>query len=160
MNKPSNIRRFLVGSLIAVVVIGVWPPAALAHGLVGKQDLPIPGWLVGWAAAIVLIVSFAALAVLWTRPRWDPVPERRMLGTPRILDPLLGLLGVLLFAAAVFVGFAGEQGDNTNLLPTLVFAIFWIGVPIASLLFGDVFRAVNPWRAVGRFGGWLVQRVT
>jgi hypothetical protein len=25
----------------------------LAHGLVGRTDLPIPKWLFGWAAALV-----------------------------------------------------------------------------------------------------------
>jgi len=42
-----------------------FPAAASAHGLVGRADLPIPPWLFGWAAAVVLIVSFLALAVLW-----------------------------------------------------------------------------------------------
>jgi hypothetical protein len=27
----------------------------LAHGLVGRQDLPVPAWLFGWAAAVALI---------------------------------------------------------------------------------------------------------
>ena len=54
-------------------------PAAEAHGLVQRTSLPIPEWLFGWAAAIVLVASFAALAVLWPRPRleeprWRPLP--------------------------------------------------------------------------------------
>ena len=36
------------------------PAAAFAHGLVGRADLPIPEWLFGWAAAVVLVVSFVA----------------------------------------------------------------------------------------------------
>ena len=43
----------------------------IAHGLVGRSDLPIPEWLFGWAAAIVLIVSFVALAVLWPEPKLE-----------------------------------------------------------------------------------------
>ena len=45
------------------------PPAAEAHGLVQRTNLPIPEWLFGWAAAIVLVVSFVGLAVLWPTPR-------------------------------------------------------------------------------------------
>ena len=41
----------------------------IAHGLVSRSDLPIPEWLFGWAAAMVLVVSFVALAVLWPEPR-------------------------------------------------------------------------------------------
>ena len=31
----------------------------LAHGLVQRANLPLPEWLFGWAAAVVLVVSFA-----------------------------------------------------------------------------------------------------
>jgi hypothetical protein len=57
-----------VGTLAAVAAL---PATASAHGLAGKQDLPIPRWLFAWAAALVLVISFAALAALWTRSRWE-----------------------------------------------------------------------------------------
>jgi hypothetical protein len=31
---------------------------------------------------------------------------------------------------------------------------FWVGLVVVSVLFGDVFRAFNPWRAFGRATGW------
>ena len=37
--------------------------------------------------------------------------------------------------------------------------MLWIGVPFASLLFGDVFRLLSPWRAIGRAVGWVAARV-
>ena len=48
-----------------------------AHGVGGRTDLPVPAWMVGYAAAAVLIISFAALAVFWREPRletlrWGP----------------------------------------------------------------------------------------
>ena len=48
---------------------------------------------------------------------------------------------------------------TANLAPTFVFALFWVGFPVASVLFGDVFRSVNPWRAVARTFGWALRRV-
>ena len=68
--------RRLVRSASALASLGLLASAALpasasAHGLVGKQDLPIPRWLFAWAAAVVLVVSFVALAVLWPRPRLE-----------------------------------------------------------------------------------------
>ena len=53
----------------------------LAHGLVARSDLPIPEWLFGWAAAMVLVVSFVALAILWPEPKletegWRPLAGR------------------------------------------------------------------------------------
>ena len=39
----------------------------------------------------------------------------------------------------------------------MVYVGFWVGVPFASLLFGDVFRLLSPWRAIGRGVGWVAQ---
>ena len=49
-----------------------------------------------------------------------------------------------------WAGFAGRQGPQDNLAPTFIFIIFWVGLVFAIALFGDVFRAFNPWRALGR----------
>ena len=69
---------------------------------------------------------------------------------PRLLDPLCGAIGVALFALVVYAGFAGTQTAATNIAPTFVFVVFWVGLAILSLLFGDVFKAFNPWRAIAR----------
>jgi hypothetical protein len=41
----------------------------------------------------------------------------------------------------------------------MVFVAFWVGVPFASLLFGNVWRLLSPWRAVGRLVGWFAAGV-
>ena len=53
-----------------------------AHGIVGRADLPIPETLFGAAAAAVLVVSFVALALGWSRPRLATLPERRAVPRP------------------------------------------------------------------------------
>ena len=60
---------------------------AHAGGLIGRSDLPIPEWLFGWAAAMVLVISFVALAILWPEPklegdRWRPLPGGGRAGQP------------------------------------------------------------------------------
>lgn len=137
----------------------------LAHGLVGRSDLPIPEWLFGWAAAVVLIVSFVALAVLWPRPRLEdggfrPLPDalnRALTSWP--VELLTGAAGVFLLGLTVYSGLAGVQSETTNFAPTFVYVIVLLGFVLASVLFGDVFRAFNPWRAIGRATGWVVGRV-
>jgi hypothetical protein len=135
----------------------VVPP--IAHGIVGREDLPIPAWLFGWGAAVVLVLSFVALAVLWPRPRLERAPERRIAQFPVWLEVPLGLLGVALFAVVVYAGLAGEQVDTTNLLPTFVYVAFWVGLLPIQVLFGDVLAALNPWRAIGRAAGWVTRRL-
>jgi hypothetical protein len=143
-------RRLLAVVLATAVAVAAVPEAALAHGIVGREDLPIPKWLFGWAATAVLVVSFVGLAVLWPRPRLEQESERRLLSLPRLLDPICGALGAALFGLMVYAGFAGKQDPATNVVPTFVFVIFWVGVAVLSALFGDVFKAFNPWRAIAR----------
>ena len=153
-------RRRLLALL--VVAVGTWlvaaPESALAHGLVGRQDLPIPKWLFGWAAAVVLVASFVGLAVLWPKPRLEGAAERRVAGVPRFLDPLAGAIGLAFFVLVVYAGFQGSQTTTNNLAPTVVFVLFWVGIPVASLIFGDVFMALNPWRAAARAVSWVAAK--
>jgi hypothetical protein len=161
MSRSRTVRSSLLivgaGMLVTAAVL---PAGALAHGLVGKQDLPIPRWLFAWAAAIVLVVSFVALGALWVRPRWEGgFRTRAVLELPAGLEPLCGAIGIAIFCAGVYAGLAGSQEAIDNLLPTLIYVLFWVGIPFASVLCGDVFRCFNPWLAVGRGAGWLTRRV-
>ena len=136
----------------------------LAHGLSPRTDLPIPLTLFVYGAAVVLVVSFVALAVLWREPileryRWRPLPGTvgRLLGS-RGVDVICGVIGVALLGLTVYSGLAGQQTAASNFAPTFVYVIFWVGLVAASILFGDVFRSFNPWRAVGRAVAWAVLR--
>lgn len=158
-------RRRLIVALAGTALLACLAPAqAVAHGLVGREDLPIPKWLFGWAASVVLIASFVGLAVLWQRPRLEERPERRLLRLPAataaILEALCGLIGVALFVLVVEAGFEGAQLTPNNFSPTFVLVVFWVGLVPASLLLGDVFRAFNPWRAIARAVAWTAGKVS
>src|SRR5947209_20485928 len=96
-----------LGAAAGLALPALAPGVAGAHGLVGRADLPIPSWLFGWAAAIVLAASFAALASLWPKPRLQQVEERPFFRMPRFVDLLAGSIGIAIFAAVVYSGFAG-----------------------------------------------------
>ncbi len=150
----------------AVFAALLLPDVALAHGLVGRADLPIPEWLFAWAAAVVLIVSFAALSVLWREPKLEkddgfrPLPEAISF---TIVNPVTefaaGLVGVGLLVLTIVAGLFGEQTALSNWAPTFIYVIFWVGLVPASILLGDIFRAFNPWRAIGRAAGFVAARV-
>jgi len=135
-----------------------------AHGLVQRANLPIPEELFGGAAALVLIVSFLALAALWPTPKlerdhWRPLPGPlgRVLGS-QALEIACGAVGVLLLALVIVSGLAGTQSPLDNFAPSFIFIIFWVGLAFASALLGNVFAALSPWRALGRATGWAVRR--
>jgi len=158
-------RWALAATGVAVGALAAPAPAA-AHGLVGRADLPIPEWLFGWAAAVVLIVSFAALALLWQEPRLEgrdpfrPLPEGLSFAlVNKATEVFAGVVGVGLLALTVYAGLEGVQSPQANFAPTFTYVIFWVGLVPASILLGDVFRAFNPWRAIARGAGWLASRV-
>jgi hypothetical protein len=135
----------------------------LAHGFVVRSDLPIPEWLFGWAAAMVLVVSFVALAILWPDPRlqeegWRPLPRglgHRLASRP--VEIACGAIGVFLFGLVIYTGLRGTQTATANFATTFIYVIFWLGLVPASVLLGDVFKAFNPWRAIGRAVAWVAR---
>jgi hypothetical protein len=131
----------------------------IAHGIVGRADLPIPMAWFGVAAAVVLVVSFVALAAGWSRPRLERVPERALVRVPLLVEVLLGAAAVFVFAVTVYAGLAGTDTQTDNLAPTAVYVGFWVGIPFLTLLLGDVFRLLSPWRAIGRATGWVAGRL-
>jgi hypothetical protein len=131
----------------------------LAHGIVGRADLPIPESLFAAAAAAVLVVSFVALAFGWSRPVLAGLRPRPLFRLPLAADVVLGAVGVVVFLISVYAGLAGTSTQSDNLAPTVVFVAFWVGVPFASLLFGNVWALLSPWRALGRLTGWFAANV-
>lgn len=138
----------------------------IGHGISVRADLPIPEWLFGWAAAMVLVVSFVALAVLWPKPRlqehgWRPLPGGigRFLAS-RPVEIVCGAFGVFLLGLVVYSGLRGVDVPLANFASLFVYVAFWVGLVPLSVLFGDVFRAFNPWRAIGRAAAWVGRTVS
>jgi FtsH-binding integral membrane protein len=142
------------------------PALPLGHGaLAPKADLPIPETWFAWGAAIVLIVSFVALSVAWIQPRFERDswrPGGRALSSVLvnpITEVLAGLAGVFLLGVVVWSGLYGTQNSAANFNVTFVFVTFWVCLPLVSIFLGDVFRAFNPWRAIGRAIGGVFRRI-
>ena len=151
--SAAGLAAMLAAGSVAALL---FPEVASAHALVGRKDLPVPAWLFAWGASLVLIISFALLSVAWTqarlqRERWRPVPRwvSRALLNP-LTEGLCGLIGVGLFVVVLYAGFRGISDPTQNFSVVFVFYTFWLGLVLLSVLLGDVFRAFNPWRALGR----------
>jgi hypothetical protein len=148
------VRRAGPALTAALAALALLPASADAHGLVQREQLPIPQWLFAWAAAAVLVISFFALAVLWPEPRlerdwWRPLPGGRLIASAPV-QACFGAIGVLLLAVTLAAGYVGSGTALDNWAPTFILITFWVGLVFASILFGDVFRAFSPWRALGR----------
>jgi hypothetical protein len=68
-----------------------------------------------------------------------------------LFAPLHVFLKAVSFALLVFLVvacFFGDRSSTTNLVPSFVYIAFWLGMPLLVVLFGNVWRVLNPWAAV------------
>jgi hypothetical protein len=125
----------------------------LAHGLGGRSDLPVPLWMAMYAGGFAVVISFVALGAFWLTPRLGGGDAGRPLpGPEKLIDApatrfALRALGVLGFTATVLVAVLGTGSSASNPAPTWLYVWFWVGLVPASLLFGPVWRRLNPLRA-------------
>jgi hypothetical protein len=123
----------------------------LAHGIGTRSDLPVPTGLAAVAAGAALLISFVVLALLWRRPRATG-SGRELPGVVAALldaEPVrVGLrLATLLITVLVCVaGLAGPLDPSLNVAPWALYVTFWVGLVPASLVFGPVWRVLNPLR--------------
>jgi hypothetical protein len=126
----------------------------LAHGVSSREDLPIPFSFALVGAAVAIVVSFLALGVLWREPRLDPDRAGRPLpdAVQRVLDSaaLRWVVKVAGLVATGYVVLAAVAGKDEALNPTagVVYVLFWIGMPLLSVVLGPVWRLLNPIRTV------------
>jgi hypothetical protein len=136
--------------------------SVLAHGVGSVRDLPVPRWLFFYGGAVVLIASFVMLAALWQRPllegalRGRPLPERlqRVL-LSRAVRIILGAASFALFGLVTGAALFGTTSVSENLAPTFVYVVFWLGLVPLSVLLGNVFSVLNPWKAAADAFVWL-----
>jgi hypothetical protein len=132
-------------------------PPILAHGIGGRSDLPVPLWLAQYGAVTALVVSFVVLITFWRTPRLEPGAAGDGRPLPAWLQRLvdaratrvgLRALGLLLAGATVVAAALGPNSSAVNPAPTWVYVWFWVGLVPASILFGPVWRLLNPLRTI------------
>lgn len=149
-------KRATLRLAIASAIAAGWASEALAHASERGFVLLLPTghYIAGGALAVAL--TFLALGLL--SPRRLEVAARRRLalfalpaGRGAVLS-WLSLAGLALLLAA---GFWGSRDPLHNPLPLTVWTMFWIGMPLASGLFGNFWPALDPWKGPCRLAGKL-----
>jgi len=125
----------------------------LAHGIGGRSDLPIPMLVLITGAAVVLVITFLALTLMWTRPRLQDGPRYDGDSTVVPVSGLLaalGLLGLLVVIGQVVAPLLGMETVSTRptIAPVTVWVVFWLVVPFAGALAGNWYTDLNPWRTL------------
>ncbi len=128
----------------------------LAHGIGGRQDLPVPLSLFVTGAAVVLVVSFVALAVLWPEPRLQAEPVVRPIGGRGLatLSRVLAFTGLIALSLVIVAGLIGVDNSSRNPASVLVFVGLWLVIPFVSALVADIYPAASPWALLGEWFGF------
>ncbi len=153
-----------VAIALAATAAALFPSGASAHALIGKQDLPLPEWLFIYGSIVILVISFVGLLLGWRRPHLEDPSTRPLERASKVLlgapaQALAGTIGVALLVLVAWTGLTGTVAPDRNFSLTFVFATFWIGFALLSVVAGNVFAAFNPWRAVGRVSSAAFSRL-
>ena len=139
---------------VSVRIAGIGPLLP-THGVGSRQDLPVPFKYALTGAAVALIVSFLALAILWKTPKLRgaragiafPPGIQGAVDAPgtRASLRVLGLLLTGLFLLPLMAGPDVEQNPAAG----VIYVLFWVGtLVIASVILGPVWRLLNPLRTL------------
>lgn len=145
------------GSGQGVVLHPADPLTVLAHGIGSQHDLPISPFYAFAGAFTALFVSFLALGLLWSASRFRgdrsgvalPAGVQRVADAPATRTALRGL-GLAASLAVLLYLLLGPDDPARNPAPGAVYVLLWVGLVPASLLFGPVWRLLNPLRALHR----------
>ncbi|MCX5202741.1 hypothetical protein OG897_14940 [Streptomyces sp. NBC_00237] len=129
----------------------------LAHGIGSQHDLPISPFYAFAGAFAALFVSFLALGLLWSTSRFRgdrsglalPAGIQRAADAPATRATLRAL-GLAATLAVVLYLLLGPDDPDRNPAPGAVYVLLWVGLIPASLLFGPVWRLLNPLRLLTR----------
>ncbi|EWT00825.1 hypothetical protein N865_13400 [Intrasporangium oryzae NRRL B-24470] len=124
-----------------------------AHGVGSRSDLPLPFTALVIGALAALLISFLAIGFLWREPRLRPsdgilLPD----ALARALDSrwLRGLARAVTAVIVLWTLVALVAGPDSarNPVPSVIYVWFWVGLAFGSMLFGPIWRVVNPLRAL------------
>jgi hypothetical protein len=160
---PQRISAFIL--TLSCLALAPWP--AHAHRFAERYDLPVPLWLYLAGAAAAVALTFVALAVFARAApgsREYPAFNLLRLGPARALAHpaavgLSRMLAVAVFTLALAAGFFGSQEPKRNILPTLVWVLWWVGLAYVSALVGNAWALLNPWKAAFAWAEALFRRL-
>jgi hypothetical protein len=126
----------------------------LAHGTGPGHDLPVPLFYAVAGGALAVFVSFLAMALLWPESRLRgeaagrPLPRIQRLVDAPATRWAVRMAALAIAAAVVIAAIRLPDDPHVNPAASVVYGVLWVGLVVASLLLGPVWRLLNPLRTV------------
>ena len=127
----------------------------LAHAG-GAATIDAPLWLLAYgAAALVLLVTVTLRGrMVVAAAAGDGAVGGPSVDTARRIPRATGvaghILGVGLLAVVVAAALVGPAASAANLAPSAVLTLWWVGLPLASIVAGDVMAWLDPFGTLAR----------
>jgi hypothetical protein len=132
------------------------PGAAFACALPPSVILTLPTGHYITGAAVTVAVTALMGAMARSLPQMVSVPVLvRRVWVPVSVSSYLSFL---CFLGLVLVGLFGARDPMHNLMTLVFWTGVWIAVPLGSMMFGNLWRSINPWTAPVRIARILLGR--
>ncbi len=151
-------RRLAASTALALAAGALIARPVAGHAIGGTFELPVPLWLYLAGAAAAVAASFIVLALTARgASQGAAYPVKQIpIALGAIARPLLRLIGVAWWYGAVAVGFI--VGDISPLPAVLLWIGIWVGLPIVSVLVGNPWPSLSPFRTTFGALEWLARR--
>src|SRR5688572_23374007 len=134
--------RFILASFATLL-----PAEAVAHAFGERYDLPLPLHLWIAAAGLTVALSFVVIAASLRRRASHPRSFFLVRLHPVVVTAFRAVSVCVLFLL-IAAGLFGTQDPFRNFAPAFVWIAWWIGFTYLTELLGDVWRLLNPWKAL------------
>lgn len=148
----TKVRTWLIVGFVWLI-----PSFAFAHGFGQRIDLPVPLYLYLFGAGAVVALSFILLGfvsrritnTLYEYPTYNLSRHKlfRVLASAWGVEPLKFFF-VAFLLTALASGVWGDQNPAFNVLPTVVWVLFAVGVPFFSAFIGNIWSVINPFKTL------------
>lgn len=152
--------KLIRGLSTTILLLGLLPGAASAHGFGNRYELSLPKWLFFIGGALTIIVSFILVSSFTKQERnsfsyasWQLTANPFRTVMLNVVVRVVRFCTVLLLGTSLLVGFVGPQQYNANMYTLLVWVGWWIGYTFSVIFIGNTWPVVNPWKTVYE---WMV----
>jgi hypothetical protein len=146
-SRAPRLALLASSATLAPIALLALPSAAGAHAFGQAFQLPIPIWMMLSGAGLAVGASFVVAGLMVRSGGELPhYPSLRIPALPaHAMSLLVALIGLVWWYGAIIAAFV--LGGATP-LPTILFWIFiWAGLPIFSVLLGNPWPSLSPFRS-------------
>lgn len=133
---------------ILLILPVILPTSVYAHGIGEVYALPVPLKYYLLGAGLAVALSFFILALFLnkkTNQGQDQLVVTRWISG---IITVSKVISVLLLLLTIFTGIFGRQNPTENFAPVFFWIYFLLGTGILSLIIGNFWDKINPWKII------------